>query len=86
MVDDEFRRDLKAKSTSGGSRNGAMGRAVGWRGGWGRGPPTHQGRRNERKSGPANACVSRGGVWGGAPAFFFWFCFVRFGAKYAIAN
>ena len=30
-----------------------------------------QGRRNERKSGPANAYVSRGGVWGGARAFFF---------------
>ena len=43
-----------------------------------------QGRRNERKSGPANAYVTRGGVWGGAPVFFFfWFCFVRFGAKYA---
>ena len=45
-----------------------------------------QGRRNERKSGPANAYVSRGGVWGGAPAVFFWFCFVQFGAKHAIAN
>ena len=30
-----------------------------------------QGRRNERKSGQANAYVSMGGVWGGAPAFFF---------------
>ena len=27
---------------SGGSRNGAIGGAVGWRGGRGRGPPTHQ--------------------------------------------
>ena len=49
----------------------------------------NQGRRNERKSGPANAYVSRGGVWAGAPAFFFVVCFVLpydLVHDYAIAN
>ena len=42
--DDSIPRNLinLAVSFSGGSRNGAIGGAVGWRGGRGRGPPTHQ--------------------------------------------
>ena len=52
---------------SGGSRNGAIGGAVGWRGGRGRGPPTHQ------QGGMGERCKLPIGAWGGAPEAFTFF-------------